>query len=465
MDFQKEHLEEVLTRGVGEFFDPDDVFRKNLIEKASGRLSRELVIKFGVDPTKPDIHLGHAVILRKLRQFQDLGCRIVFLIGDYTAQIGDPSGKSQTRPETSQAEVEENMKTYLEQVGKILLTGPERFSWIRNTDWFFAVSDMPADSKALIELTAGDKKINVPPDSLMGKAFIYEATRMQRTALGKEKIISITLRTLLWTLKHITHARLIERDMFQERIKKNQELFMHEMLYPVLQGIDSYAISLLYGSCDLEIGGTDQTFNMLMGRDVMKINNRPPQAVLALDILVGTDGKEKMSKSVGNYIGIEEKPEEMFGKIMSIPDEAIVSYFLLATYSPPDEIERIKKVLSGGEKNPRDLKLRLAEEITAIYHGEEAAKKTTKRFLAVFSRREAPEEVATVEAKKNETLADLLVRVGLVSSKTEAKRMEREKAIHFVEGEAFGVMESFADRRGKWVLRIGSHRFVRVESK
>jgi tyrosyl-tRNA synthetase len=194
---------------------------------------------------------------------------------------------------------------------------------------------------------------------------------MQRTSLGKEGIISITLRTLLWTLQHITHARLIERDMFQERLKKGEELYMHEMLYPVLQGIDSYALSLLYGSCDLEIGGTDQTFNMLMGRDVMKINNGNPQSVLALELLVGTDGKEKMSKSVGNYIGITEKPEDIFGKVMSVPDSAISTYFLLATYSPKKEVGDLEKKIANGDENPRDIKLRLAKEITAIYHGEE----------------------------------------------------------------------------------------------
>jgi tyrosyl-tRNA synthetase len=465
MDAIKDRIADVLTRGVGDFIDPDNRFEKVLTEKASGTLSRDVVVKFGVDPTKPDIHLGHAVVLRKLRQLQDLGCKVVFLIGDYTAQIGDPTGKNQTRPILDQGEVEKNMKTYLDQVGKILRTDKEVFSWIRNTDWFFSVSDTPVGPDTTVSMNVGEQKISIPANSLLGKAFVYEVTRMQRTSLGKEGIISITLRTLLWTLQHITHARLIERDMFQERLKKGEELYMHEMLYPVLQGIDSYALSLLYGSCDLEIGGTDQTFNMLMGRDVMKINNGNPQSVLALELLVGTDGKEKMSKSVGNYIGITEKPEDIFGKVMSVPDSAISTYFLLATYSPKKEVGDLEKKIANGDENPRDIKLRLAKEITAIYHGEEAAEKAKEFFLATFSRKETPTDVLTVVAQAEESLADVLVRSGLVSSKTEVKRLERDGALRFIEGEGFGVLESFAEKKGEWVLRVGSYRFIKIVSK
>lgn len=464
MESTKERIEEVLTRGVGEFFDPDNVFRKKLEAKTRGEVG-EVVIKHGVDPSRPDIHLGHAVVLRKLRQFQDLGCRVVFLIGDYTAQIGDPTGKSKTRPEIEQKEVDKNMKTYVDQVDKILRTDPEVFSWIRNSDWFYNITDIATEGVGTVNLEIEGKCVNLDANSLIGKTLLYENTRMQRAVKNNKQLVTITLRSLLWTLKNITHSRLIQRDMFQDRLKNNEELYMHEMLYPVLQGIDSFVMSKIYGSCDLEIGGTDQTFNMLLGRDIMKINKTPPQAVLSLKILVGTDGKEKMSKSLDNYIGITEPAENIFGKVMSLPDRVMPEYFELATYSPIEEIEEIKKEISSGSKNPRDIKLRLAEEITAIYHGEGEAKKTKEQFVATFSRRETPTEVITVEAQKDETLADLLVRTGFASSKTEVKRLEREKAIHFIEGESFGTLESFDNKKGEWVLRIGSHRFLRIKSE
>ena len=262
-----------------EFIDPEGKFKEKILRKAKGEYEEDIIIKFGVDPTRPDIHLGHAVIFRKLRKFQDLGCKVVFLVGDYTAQIGDPTGRSKIRPEIEQKEVEANMKTYLDQVGKILLTDKNSFSWIRNSDWFTAITDieLPKGDKVKMSIEKEGKKTDIDFDanSFVGKAVVFEKTRMQPTITGFRGAISvITLKSLLWTLKHITHSRLIERDMFQERIKSGKELFMHEMLYPVLQGIDSFVLSEIYGNCDLEIGGTDQTFNMLIGRDIMKLNKK-----------------------------------------------------------------------------------------------------------------------------------------------------------------------------------------------
>lgn len=455
-------LDEILSRGVGEFVDPDNIFRKKLEAKLEGR-GGDVVIKLGVDPNRPDIHLGHAVLLRKLRKFQDLGCRVVFLIGDYTAQIGDPTGKSKVRPLVEIKEIESNMKTYLDQVGKILRTESEVFSWIPNTDWFYNVTDLTPGNAGTIDLNLEGNHIALDANSLLGKALLYENTRLQKKVPGNKKLVTITLRGLLWTLKNITHARLIERDMFQERIRKQEELFMHELLYPVLQGIDSFVIGEIYGSCDLEIGGTDQTFNMLLGRDVMKINNAIPQAVLSVKLLVGTDGKEKMSKSLDNYIGITEPAEVMFGKVMSLPDTAIADYFELATYSPGAEIEKIKEELSSGSVNPRDIKIRLAKEITAIYHGEVGAEKAKETFLSVFSKKEVPTDVTEIQVKEGEMLSDILVRSGLVSSKTEARRLEKDKAIKFLDGGEPNTKEPLSGQGGPWTVRVGAYRFLKIK--
>ena len=366
---KSQKVDDIYARGVASFIDPNGVFQKKM-ETSPEKVN----IKLGVDPTRPDIHLGHAAILRKLRAFQERGAKVIFLIGDYTAQIGDPTGKSKVRAEVTQQEVEKNMKTYVDQVGKILLTDSAHFSWIRNSDWFLSATDLLFGENAKPHLDVVDpqgKKISFPldPNSLLGKTALYDASRMQRTFLKKQEVVGVTLRGLLWTLRHITHARLIERDMFSERLKNHSELYVHEMLYPVLQGVDSQVLAQIYGSCDLEVGGTDQTFNMLMGRDVMKLNNLPPQSVMSIDLLVGTDGVEKMSKSLDNYISIVDEPFVMYGKIMSIPDAALRQYFILATYMPEEDINDVIKNVTAGKEHPRDLKMRLARQITAIYHG------------------------------------------------------------------------------------------------
>ena len=388
-------LDSIFTRGVGLFVDPENSFRKKVIAKAEGKYDKDIVIKFGVDPTRPDIHLGHAVILRKLRQLQDMGCKVIFLIGDYTAQIGDPTGKSQTRPEVEQKEIEANMKTYLDQVGKILRTDEKTFSWIRNSDWFYGVADIFIPEA--VTVTQDGKSLTFPPNSFLSKAAVFDQTRMQRTHLKRNGIESLTFRGLLWTLRHISHGRLIQRDMFQKRIESGEELYMHEMLYPVLQGIDSFILSRIYDSCDLEVGGTDQTFNMLMGRDVMKINHAEEQSVLSFELLVGTDGKEKMSKSLDNYIAITDEPSDMYGKVMSVPDSALESYFELCTYTPMEMVNEILgKIEKGG--NPRDAKMRLAKEIVSIYHGEAEAVKAEENFVNTFQKGGIPEDLPIIVA-------------------------------------------------------------------
>lgn len=459
---------DVLSRGVAEFFDPQNKFREKLNQKASGNYDKDIVIKLGIDPTRPDIHIGHAVLLRTLRKFQDLGCKVVFLIGDFTASIGDPTGKSKIRPEIEQMEIEANMKTYLDQVGKILNTDEKVFSWIRNSDWFYEVSDIAApDSKVSMAVEKAGLKFNVDinPQSFLGKAIIYESSRMQKTHLKRSEIQAITLRGLVWTLRSITHARLIERDMFQERLKKGEELYMHEMLYPVFQGIDSVIISQIYGSCDLEIGGTDQTFNMLMGRDVMKMNRVEEQSVMSMKLLRGTEGKEKMSKSLDNYISINESPDQMFGKVMSVPDSVMKEYFELCTYTP---IEEINNIFSNEISNPRDLKVRLAKEIVAIYHGDKKAEEAVNNFNKTFKDGEFPSDAPIVETEANTKLADVLVQNNIISSKSEFRRLVESNSISNASGEKIidpninsGDLSEGEGRK----LRIGKKNFVRIEIK
>ena len=448
-----EKINDMLSRGVGEFIDPDDLFRKKLIENPE-----KVIIKFGVDPTRPDIHLGHAVVLRKLREFQDLGCKVVFLIGDYTAQIGDPTGKSKVRPEIQQAEVEENMKTYLEQVVKILKTDENVFSWIRNSDWFTSITDITA-KEGYEAKVAPD--VNVDGNSLLGKSVIFENSRMQKTHLKmKSNLQFVSLSGFLWALKHITHSRLIERDMFQNRINSGSELFMHEMMYPVLQGIDSYVLDKIYGSCDLEVGGTDQTFNMLVARDVMKFSKQKPQAVLAFKLLEGTDGKEKMSKSLNNYIGITDEPNDMYGKVMCIPDSSIVNYFELCTFTPVSEIENIKNSLSKEDVNPRDLKMNLARQIVAIYHGEEKATSAQEAFVKTFQRHEIPDEMDEVSVETD--LVSALVENDIVKSKSEYRRLIEEGAITNLEKDEKITDAGFTPESGTRI-KIGKRRFVKIK--
>lgn len=462
-------IEELLTRGVNEFVDPADKFKGKILEKAKREYKKDIIIKFGIDPTRPDIHLGHAVIFRKLRKLQDIGCKVIFLIGDYTAQIGDPTGKSAVRPEIEQKEVEANMKTYLDQVGKILLTDKKSFSWIRNSDWFTAITDLelPRGDKVKMSFEHEGKKTDIDFDanSFVGKAVIFEKTRMQSTIDSFKGAISvITLKSLLWTLKHITHSRLVERDMFQERIKRGKELYMHEMIYPVLQGVDSYILSEIYGSCDLEIGGTDQTFNMLLGRDIMKINKKEQQSIMSLKLLEGTDGKEKMSKSLNNYIAITDEPNDMYGKIMSLPDTSIVNYFSLCTYAPQDEIKKIESEMKKGKANPKDIKMRLAREIVVIYHGESNAKKAEQNFIETFQKGRVPEDIEEIVVPKGTSLGKIVVDNKIVRSNTEWRTLVSEGAVSNAETfEKVGSHDFLVD--SDITVKVGKRRFLKITVK
>lgn len=453
-------IHDILTRGVGECIDPDGSFREKLTQKAKGEYDEDVIIKFGVDPTRPDIHLGHAVVFRKLREFQNLGCKVVFLIGDFTAQIGDPSGKSKVRPEIQQKEIEENMATFLDQVGKILSIEKTTFSWIRNSDWFLGITDIAVDE----DVSYTDQNNNtavLPANSFPAKAVAYERSRMQTKDLHKKETHSVTFRTFLSVLRHITHGQLVQRDMFDDRIKAGKELYMHEMMYPVLQGIDSSILHKIYGSCDLEIGGTDQSFNMLTGRQVMKMEGLPEQAVLSIEVLEGTDGKEKMSKSLDNYIGITDAPNDMFGKVMSIPDTLIVRYYTLATFTPLSEIEEIQTKLEKGNENPRDLKINLAHQVVAIYHGEKAAKQAEENFANTFQHSGIPEDVQEVTISKEVSVSDALVKEGIVSSKSDFRRTVEQGGIKNAEtGETIEDYDISISE--PTILKIGKHRFVKV---
>jgi tyrosyl-tRNA synthetase len=447
-------IDDLLSRGVGEFIDPEGIFRKKLETEPE-----KIVIKFGVDPNRPDIHLGHAVVLHKLRQFQDLGAKIIFLIGDYTASIGDPTGKTKTRLEIEQKEIEKNMQTYLKQVGIILKQDPKLFSWVRNSDWFTSVTDLKAAPGMKVNLSRGSNMVGVfDGESLLGKALLYEETRMQKTHLKHTQIHSVSLSYLLNTLRRLSHNRLLERDMFQDRLNKGEELFMHEVLYPVLQGLDSHLLAKIYGSCDLEVGGTDQHFNMLMGRQVMNIHKQEPQAVISFKLLEGTDGKEKMSKSLDNYIGITDEPNNMYGKVMSIPDTSILHYFELCTFTTLNEIEKIKKDLESSVTNPRDIKMSLARQIVEIYHGPTKAEEAEKNFIKTFSKGELPETIEEMEGGKP---LEVVVTSGAASSTSAARRLFEEGAVtDMTEGKKVTARDEL---KSGHIYKIGKHKFIKIK--
>lgn len=439
------------------------------LQKKLETAPEKVVIKYGVDPTRPDIHLGHAVCLRKLREFQDLGCRVVFLIGDFTARIGDPTGKSKIRPELDQAEVEVNVKTYLEQAGKILKTNPENFSWIRNSDWFVSIHDVRAPDGTKFTIEAGGQKIQTPPlpgNHILARTNAWLASRMQKNKIRHYSFINI-----LAVLRKISHARLIERDMFQNRIKNGEPVFMHEMLYPIIQGIDSNVIADIFGSCDLEVGGTDQHFNMLMGREVMEMNSKKPQSVLTLPILEGTDGKEKMSKSLDNFVGITESPTDIFGKTMRIPDELISRWAELATDLDFAEFEkRLKKPAPDSDRgeNPKDLKIELAKEIVKIYHDSAAAEKAVEEFARLFSgdsKSGRPDEIPEIQIEEGSWgIVELLNSAKLVSSKSEARRLIEGGGVRANDKKVEKIDQNFEIGKTELILQVGKRRWAKIVS-
>lgn len=387
--------ENIIGRGVIEI-----ISEQGLKDKlASGK---KLRIKFGADPSRPDLHLGHAVTLWQLKKFQDAGHTVIFLIGDYTAMVGDPSGKNKTRPVLSESEIQENAKTYLEQVGKIL--DVDKIELRRNSEWF--------------------KKL----------------TMNDLIALGAKFSV----------------AGIIERDDFEKRLKAGQEISMHELFYPMMQAYDSLALN-----ADIEIGGTDQRFNFLAGRELQKKEGQSPQEVIMTELLVGLDGKEKMSKSLNNYVGIAEAPAEQFGKIMSIRDDMIIKYFKLCTKASDQQIDEYQKQLIDGV-NPRDIKIKLAEEIVTMYHGAGLAEQAKESFVKQFSNKELPEEMEELELSGNFDPVLLLVNLGAASSNSEARRLVEQGAVKIDGAKIVDDKATIAVCAGM-VIQVGKRRFWRIK--
>ncbi len=368
---------------------------------------RPLRVKLGLDPTAPDLHIGNAIVLQKLRQFQDLGHEAILVIGDFTGLIGDPSGKSETRPALTPDEVQQNAQTYREQYGLIL--DPARTRVVFNSHW-------------------------------LGAMTFYD-------------VIKLAGRT--------TVHRILERDDFAKRYTEHQPIHLHELLYPLCQGYDSVAIE-----ADVELGGTDQKFNNLMGRELQRELGQDPQVVLLTPLLPGLDGAQKMSKSLGNAIGITEPPNTMYGKVMSIPDDLMVLYFESCTLVPLVEVGEIAAGLRAGRVHPRDAKKRLAREITARYHGEEEARAAEKEFERIFAARELPEEIADVTLGR-ESLRDgvirlvrLLVELDLAESNGEARRLISQGGVSLDGTRVHGDID--VQVRDGLLVRVGRRRFARV---
>jgi len=367
---------------------------------------RKLRIKLGVDPTAPDLHLGHAVPLRKLRQFQDLGHQVVLIIGDFTALIGDPSGRSTTRPALTREQIDANATTYIEQAFKIL--DPERTEMRRNSDWLGEL-----DFEAVLRLTS-----------------------------------------------QFTVARILERDDFQKRYREGIGISLHELLYPMAQAYDSVAVE-----ADVEMGGTDQLFNLLAGRELMEKSGMEPQVCLTLPLLEGTDGIQKMSKSYGNYIGLTDEPADMFGKVMSIPDELMLKYYRLCTPLEVDEVDQVEAGLADGSLHPNQAKRRLAREIVGLYHGVGASGAAEGAFDRVFKQHDIPEDVPEVALQLAEEvhLPALLKDLGLVGSNGEGRRMIDQGAVRIAgEPVAAGTFDVPVSTVLGCVVQVGKRRYARV---
>ncbi len=364
---------------------------------------RPLRIKAGFDPTAPDLHLGHTVLINKLKQFQDLGHHILFLIGDFTGMIGDPTGKNATRPPLTREEVEKNAETYTDQVFKIL--DRDKTEVVFNSSW-------------------------------MGRMYAADMVRLAATH---------------------TVARMLERDDFSKRYKSNQPIAIHEFLYPLVQGYDSVVLK-----CDIELGGTDQKFNLLMGRELQKHFNQPPQCILTMPLLEGLDGINKMSKSLGNYVGINESPSEIFGKLMSVSDELMWRYIELLSFESLETIVRWKQDVAQG-RNPRDIKVAFAQEIVARFHGKAAAQAALADFEARFKQGEAPENIPEINLGLEGNgliIVQALKQAGLTSSTSEALRMIEQGGVR-LDGRKVSD-KALKLGKGAFVLQVGKRKFARV---
>ena len=385
--------EELFTRGV------DQIIGRDQLDEAI-KSGRKLRIKFGVDPTRPDIHLGHTVVLRQLRELVDRGHTVIFLIGDYTTKIGDPSGRNATRPVLTDDEITANAQSYLDQVGKIL--DVKKLEIRRNSEWLSKL-----DFAELLKLAA-----------------------------------------------NFSVAQLIERDDFKNRLERQQELALHELLYPVMQAYDSVALQ-----ADIEFGGTDQLFNLMAGRSLQKKLGQPSQIVWTTELLVGTDGVKKMSKSLDNYIGVTDDGLDMYGKTMSIPDNLIAPYYKLCTGIDLGVIDELVKTLAAGA-NPRDAKASLAREIVRLYHGEAAAVKAEEAWNAQFRDGARPDDIDEVTIAATDDLVQLLVDTEMAASKSDARRLIEQGGVK-IDDKVMATEDEFTVKNGQ-ILQVGKRRYLKL---
>jgi tyrosyl-tRNA synthetase len=395
----------IIKRGIDEMIGEEDLVKKLKKSKEEGKA---LKVKLGLDPTAPDIHLGHTVVLQKLKQFQDLGHEIILLIGDFTGRIGDPTGKSKARTQLTEEEVKENARTYEEQIFKIL--DPKKTKVVFNSQWFGEMSFSDA-----IQLSS-----------------------------------------------NYTVARMLEREDFSKRYSNNQPISIHEFFYPILQGYDSVAIE-----ADVELGGTDQRFNLLAGRNLQKEYGQEAQAIIMMPLLEGLDGVDKMSKSKGNYIGINEAPSEMFGKAMSMPDELITRYFELLTDISLEELNKIKEGLANGDLHPMKMKKKVAREIINKYYDEDTAHAAQEEFERVFKEGDTPDEIPEVELATSDLedgklwIVKLVAATGLVDSNSEARRMIKQGAVS-IDDKRYDKMNLDIEVKDGMVIKVGKRRFAKI---
>jgi len=392
---------DVIKRGTEEIIPEDELVKK--IEN-SIKTNKPLIIKEGFDPTAPDLHIGHMVTIRKLKQFQELGHTVIFLIGDFTGLVGDPSGRSETRKMMTPEDVERNAETYKEQIFKVL---DSKKTIIRfNSDW-------------------------------LGKLSVYDFMELS---------------------SKYTVARMLERDDFKKRFDNNQDISVLEFLYCLLQGYDSVALK-----SDVELGGTDQKFNLLAARNIQRRYDVEPQVIITMPLLVGTDGVEKMSKSLGNYIGIREIPSDMYGKVLSISDGLIIPYFILATEVAEREVKEMEKSLKNNKVNPRDIKRKLAREIIKLYHSESDALKAEEEFDKVFINKQTPSDMDEFKINKNDKIwiVNLLTSSNMCKSSSEARRLIKQGGVS-IDGEKISDFEINVEFNKEAILKVGKRRFLKI---
>ena len=389
-----------ISRGAEEIIPEEELKRKLEFSRKKGE---PLKIKLGCDPSRPDLHVGHGVVLRKLNHFQQLGHQAILVIGDFTAMIGDPSGRNKTRPQLTLEEAKENAKSYIDQASKIL--DIDSLKIVYNSDWL--------------------------------------------NAMNFSDVIRLT--------SHYTVARMLERDDFTKRYQEETPISLHEFMYPLAQAMDSVELQ-----ADVELGGTDQKFNLLVGRNLQREYDQPPQVIITMPLLEGTDGSDKMSKSYGNDIGFTDSPEDMYGKSMSIPDTLIKKYFVLAADANDDTLAKIEKQLDDSNTNPRDVKRALGREIVALYYDKDSALAAEQHFDRVIVNKSDPEEMEELNLKSDKSLIDIISSVGLTKSKGEARRMIGQGAVR-LDGEKVTDVNLVINKGSETVIKVGKRRFIKIK--